>query len=308
MLYQNLDERQTAMITSAFLMVNPPAQSSRPQKEVPPLEAYLRDLLLTRLEPDAKSVSFVSNQIQRMPWSDPGIECGALVTKYMLKACRRGRYKTTKAVAALAVNLKRSKPEVTARLIDDVLEEIEWFICHPSFRDNQRTLVCARLLGELYCEGALPSSILFDAVHHIINCGHSIPDALRQASKNQEIFLPRGNVSKTILEDEEMEDEENSDQEIEMEKNKQPVVIPVSPFSKFDPRVPSDIDPPMAAFRIKLVCTILETASPHIVSSSNKMKLEFCLASLQRYLFTKKLLPTDGKSIGFFMSVAWLLR
>lgn len=286
-----------AMITSAFLMVNPPAQNSRPQKEVPPLELYLRDLLLTRLEPNDKSVSFVSKQIQRMPWSDPGIDCGALVTKYMLKACRRGRYKATKAIAALAVNLKRSKPEVTARLIDDVLEEIQWFICHPSFRDHQRTLVCARLLGELYCEGAIPSSILFDEVHHIINFGHDIPDALRQASVNQKLFLPRGNVSKTIHEDEEMEDEENEEQDNEMEKNQQPVVIPVSLYSKYDPRVPCDIDPPMAAFRIKLVCTILETASKHIVSASNKTKLEFCLALLQRYLFTKKMLPTDGKCL-----------
>ena len=289
------------MIMSAFLMVNPPAQNIRPQKEVSPLEAYLRDLLLTRLEPNDKSISFVSKQIQRMPWSDPGIDCGALVTKYMLKACRRGRYKATKAIAALAVDLKRSKPEVTARLIDDVLEEIQWFICHPSVRDHQRTLVCARLLGELYCEGAIPSSILFDEVNHIINFGHDIPDALRQASTNQELFLPRGDVSKTINEDEELEDEEKSDQEIEKEKNQQPVVIPVALFSKYDPRVPSDTDPPLAAFRIKLVYTILETASTHIVSSSNKTKLEFCLASLQRYLFTKKLLPTDGKSRHVFI-------
>ena len=301
MLTQNLDERQTAMITSAFLMVNPPAQNGRPQKEVPPLDAYLRDLLLTRLEPNDKSVSFVSKQIQRMPWSDPGIDCGALVTKYMMKACRRGRYKATKAIAALAVNLKRSKPEVTARLIDDVLEEIQWFICHPSFRDHQRTLVCARLLGELYCEGAMPSSIIFDEVHHILNFGHDIPDALRQASANQEIFLPRGKVSKTIHEDEELDDEENEEHEDEGKEDQQPVVIPVSLFSKYDPRVPSDIDPPMAVFRIKLVCTILETASEYIVSSSNKTKLEFCLASLQRYLFTKKLLPTDGKSIMLFI-------
>lgn len=283
-------------------MVNPPPQASRPTKEVPPLEAYLRYLLLTRLETDDKSVSFVSKQIQRFPWSDPGIECGSLVTKFMLKACRRGRYKATKAIALLATSLKRSKPEVTARLIDDVLEEIQWFISHPSFRDHQRTLVCARLLGELYCAAAIPSSLLFDEVHHILDYDHDIPDALRKASENQELFAPRGNVSQTIIE----EDEEDDKDEVEgdgrdgkegEEQNQQPQVVPISSFSKFDPRVPSGVDPPMSVFRIKLVTTILDTASSHIVTMNNKPKLEYALASLQRYLFTKTSLPSDGKSL-----------
>ena len=123
---RNLEERHVAQIASALLVVNPPPQASRPTKEVPPLEAYLRHLLLTSLEANEKSVSFVSKQIQRMPWTDPGIYCGALVTKYMLKACRRGRYKATKAIAMLAAKLRRDKPEVPARLIDDLLEEIQW--------------------------------------------------------------------------------------------------------------------------------------------------------------------------------------
>jgi regulator of nonsense transcripts 2 len=92
-----------------------------------------------------------------------------------------------------------------------------------------------------------------------------------------------------------LEDEEEAEQENEKGKHKQPLVVSVSPFSKHDPRVPSDIDPPMAVFRIKLVCTILETACAHIVTANNKAKLEFALASLQRYLFTKTSLPTDGE-------------
>lgn len=294
-----------AAITSAFLMVNPPPQKTKPDKEVPPLEAYLRYLLLTRLEANDKSVSFVSKQIQRMPWSDPGIECGALVSKYMLKACRRGRYKATKAIALLAANLKRTKPEVCARLIDDVLEEIQWFISHPSFRDHQRTLVCARLLGELYNSAAIPSSVLFDEVHHILDYDHDISDALRDASENQELFAPRENVSEMVIEEED-EEEENDDGEEggegrdekedgEETRNQQPRVVPISSFSKYDPRVLSSIDPPMAVFRIKLVCTILETASSHIATFNNRPKLEYALAALQRYLFIKTSLPSDGK-------------
>mmetsp|Transcript_11835 Transcript_11835/g.21352 ORF Transcript_11835/g.21352 Transcript_11835/m.21352 type:complete len:659 (+) Transcript_11835:108-2084(+) len=281
------------MITSAFLMVNPPPQTSRPTKEVSPLEAYLRYLLMTRLEADEKSVSFASKQIQRMPWSDPGTDCGAIVCKYMLKACRKGRYKATKAIASLAANLKRSKPEVPARLIDDVLEEIQWFMVHPNFRDHQRTLVCARVLGELFNAAAIPSSIVFDEISHVLDFGHDIPNALRQASNNQGLFAPHGNISQIIHEDEELEEEEEDETKDQEDTESQPQVVSISPLSKYDPRVPCDIDPPTAVFRIKLVCTILETASSHIVTVNNKAKLEFALASLQRYLFTKKSLPSD---------------
>ena len=54
-----------AMINSAFFMVNPPKRDAQPTKEVPPLEAYLRFLLASKLEADEKSVAFVSKQIQR---------------------------------------------------------------------------------------------------------------------------------------------------------------------------------------------------------------------------------------------------
>ena len=298
---RNLDERSIAMINSAFFMVNPPPQSSRLVKQVPPLEAYLRYLLASTLEEDDKSVSFVSKQIQRLPWSDPSIDCGGLVCKFMLKACRRGRYKSTKAVASLVANLKRCKPEVASRLIDAILEDIDSFLENPNFRDNQRTIVCARLFGELYCSGVLPSSIIFEQIDHILNFQHDIPDALRDVSQN-EMFAPRGKVSQTILEDEELEEE---DDDYDEKENVEPTAVPVSRFSKYDPRVVSQTDPPNAVFRIKLVCTILDTISSQ-VTASNKSKVDLALASLQRYLFTKTSLPSDGKCVSLFFSAATL--
>ena len=171
---------------------------------------------------------------------------------------------------------------------------------HPNFRDHQRTLVCARLFGELYRAAVIPSSVVFDEIHHILNYGHDIPDALRHASENQELFAPKGKISQTILEDEELEEEdedgeERDEKEEEEDRNQQPQVVSVSSFSKYDPRVPSEIDPPTAAFRIKLVCTILETACSSLVTVVNKSKLDFALTSLQRYLFTKTSLPSDGE-------------
>jgi len=62
----------------------------------------------------------------------------------------------------VASNLRRASPEVPARLIDTLLEEIHLFMEIPNFRDHQRTLVCARLFGELYCAAAIPSSVIFE--------------------------------------------------------------------------------------------------------------------------------------------------
>eukprot|EP00804_Cyclotella_cryptica_P010576 CCRYP_021015-RD/>CCRYP_021015-RD protein AED:0.06 eAED:0.06 QI:166/1/1/1/0.87/0.88/9/1431/1142 len=284
---RNLDERHVAMINSAFFMVNPPRKATQPAKKISPLEGYLRHLMTSRLDADDKSVLFVSKQIQRLPWSDPGVDCGALVSKYMMKACRKGRYKSTKAVALLAANLKRNKPEIAARLIDSVVEEIQWFLEHPHFRDHQRTLVCARIFGELYCSGVIPSSAVFEMMHHVLNFGHEIPDALRQVTESQESFAPRGKVTQTIHEDEELAD----GQEKNAEEGK--TIVPVSRFSAHDPRVFCHGDPPTVAFRIKLVTTILDTVSSLIVTTSNKTKIEFILASLQRYLFVKNSLPSD---------------
>ena len=167
-------------------MVTPPANPIRKQtKALPPLEAYLKHLLIVRLKPESDIISFVSKQLQRLPWSDPQMDCGSLVCKYMLKACRKGRYMATKAVADVAATLRRARPEISSRLIDAALEELQWFMEHPNFRDQQRILVIARLLGELHNAALVPTSLIFDQLHHFIDFGHQIPEALREVSEKQ---------------------------------------------------------------------------------------------------------------------------
>ena len=292
-------------------MVSPPQSPTQKQiKILPPLEAYLKHLLMVSLEPDANSVSFASKQILRFPWSDPAVECGALVVKYMLKACRRGRYKAVASVAAIAANLRRSKPEVLTRLIDSVLEELQWFMDRPSFRDQQRTVMFSRLLGELHRTSLVPSSVIFEQLYRFLNFGHEIPNALREASKRYKAdasgddsptsanagttvspFLASGgDIRQTIDEDEELDDDEVAAQEIPEE----PTIVAVSSHSKYDPRVPCPVDPLTSAFRIKLVCTVLETVGPIVATGGgNRSKLEGFLAAFQRYLFTKSFLPAE---------------
>ena len=81
-------------------MVLPPQVSTEKNiKVLTPHEAYLKNLLLVKLEPNDKTVAFVSKQILRYPWSDPSIDCGSMVVKYLLKACRKGRYNSITATS-----------------------------------------------------------------------------------------------------------------------------------------------------------------------------------------------------------------
>ena len=155
---RNMDERSCALLDSAFCVVEPPtddAAGRQRKRAPPPTEAYLKDLLCARLAPDAKTVGLVAKQLQRLPWYD------------------------------VAVALRRAKPEVAARLNAAALEETRRFLENPTFRDQQRLLVTARLLGELHNRVLVPTSVIFEQLYEFVNFGHDVPDALKEASERQ---------------------------------------------------------------------------------------------------------------------------
>lgn len=293
---KNLDERQGSLIKAAFYSVKPPQNGARRQrKEYPPLESYLRYLLLEKLEPTDAQISEVVKQLMRFPWNDPAARCGQLVSRIMLKACRKGRYKTIEAVAAVVASLRRrGAVEVSIRVVDSVIEELRWALEHPNFRDQQRTITYTRLLGELFCRAQVSGKLILEQLYEFINLGHEIPPALMEASKN---FKEAGQSARDLeskLPQTIAEDEEIGDGELESGHRVEPQEpVAVSEFSKYDPRVPSEVDPPPAAYRIKLVCTLLEVSSRSLVNKANLSALQGFLTALQRYLFTKPILPTE---------------
>jgi hypothetical protein len=305
---QNLDERLQSLLKSAFYNVKPPPNGLRKTvKEYPPLEAYLRHLLLVRLEATEPVVSMVTKQLVRMPWHDPSYQCGALVCKLMLKACRKGRYKTIEAVAAVAAKLRtqRAAGEVSIRLTDAVIEELRWALEHPNFRDQQRIVTYARLFGELHVSGQVSGTMVIDQLYQFINLSHLIPESLREASKaltaateseklsasKIPVYNSSGAVNQVIQEDEEMDDTELTTHIDETDEAVKPVAV--APYSIYDPRVPSSKDPPTSSYRITLVCTLLESAARSLITRSNLPRLRGFFAAFQRYLFTKTVLPTD---------------
>lgn len=262
----------------------------------------MRHLLIVELEPTDASISSVVKLLVRLPWSDPSYDCGNLVSRIMMKACRKGRYRTIYAIAAVTERLRtqRSAAEASVRLLDSVLEELRWALEHPDFRDQQRTLTYARLLGELYCLHHVNGQLILDQLYDFINIGHEIPDALRDASKQlvetgsdgpTSLLTANHNVTQTIQEDEELDDQDNQDEAKEEAAPPQPVAA--SAVSRYDPRVPSAADPPNSAYRVKLVCTTLEVVAKKILTRMNLPRVKGFLAAFQRYLFTKIALPAD---------------
>lgn len=298
---RHFDERSVELMKSAFYMVQPPQQKEkRNVKILSPIEAYLKELLLVRL--DKSNVSFVSKQILRFSWGDSCIDYGAVVVKYMLKTCRKGRYNSISAVASLVSNLKKPKPELLARLIDEVLEELQYIMEHPNIRDQQRALVYAKLLGELHSQTLVSSQAIFDQLYNFVNFDHEIPESLREASNqsidnsatiSSDLKSPLG-ISGAIVEDEEMDEDDAEDKDENEESIDQPQApVAVSVHSTYDPRVPSSLDPPHAVFRIKLICTLLDNCVSSLVTAANFSKFENFLAAFQRYVFIKNALPTD---------------
>ncbi|GKY98843.1 hypothetical protein MPSEU_000840300 [Mayamaea pseudoterrestris] len=306
---KNLDERSQSLIKAAMYSVNPlPAGPRKQAKEYPPLETYLRHLFLVDLDSSESSISSTVKQLLRLPWNDPSYDCAALVANLMLKACRKGRYKTIQAIASVAERIRahRSAGEVSVKLIDLVVEELRWGIEHPDFRDQQRVLMYARLLGELFCSSQISGQVLLQHLYDFINIGHEIPHALRQASKklvaaNGDMsvtelpplsgYKSATGISQTIQEDKELDDSElvTMDEAI----SAQPKPVAVSEHSVYDPRVPTPIDPPTSAYRIKLVCTLLDVAANLVVTRANLPRLKGFLAAFQRYLFIKSSLPVE---------------
>ena len=324
---KNLDDRSVALIDSALFMVSPPPAPSvrRLEKELPPLEAYMKYLLMVKLKDvvsnnaplprgsgkkgsksssDAQTttLSFIVKQIQRLPWTDPSQNCGAMLTKYMLKACRKGRYQTVGTIADVAAALKRFNPEIPTRLIDGVVEEIQWTMENPSLRDQQRAMVLVRLLGSLHMSNLIPTSLVFDQLYLFVNFGHEIPAELREASEKlteegdvgvsvaSNPAVLKAGASQTIHEDEELDEESNND---ETRDEQPPAPVAVSRHSRYDPRVPSSNDPPNSVLRIKLICTLLDSVAKNLVLRSNLPKLQRFLTAFQRYLYTKITLPVD---------------
>jgi len=304
---KNFDERTVAMLQSAFFMVDPPQRKAHKVSKVfPPLEAYVQYLFTVKLTADPSSISFVSKQLLRLPWNDPTARCGSLIGKHLLKALRRGRHGEKDAAFDIASLLKKSRREAIVRMLDFALEELQWSLENPSFRNQQRALGIARVLGNLHAVSLAPSPVVLDQLHGFINFGHEVTPAMKDANLKQQshshdrviasnIQAPRSRAA-IIPEDQEYGEQGGEGNEGFISVDEEILKpVPISPFASHDPRIPCVLDPPNSVLRVKLVCCLLEACGSSLVTHPNLPKLRYFYTCFQRYLFTKSALPVEVK-------------
>ncbi|NXU39879.1 RENT2 protein, partial [Drymodes brunneopygia] len=70
---------------------------------------------------------------------------------------------------------------------------------------------------------------------------------------------------------------------------------------------PSPLDPPEHLFRIRLVCTILDTCGQYFDRGSSKRKLDCFLVYFQRYVWWKKSLDVWTKDLPFPIDIDYMI-
>lgn len=175
-------------------------------------------------------------------------------------------------LAILAGALYRYHQAFVIGAIDDLLEHITIGLEQNDFRYNQRRISEVKYLGELYNYKMVDSPVIFDTLYRVVTFGHGTSAILNTSGLLTFVDL--------------------------MIKGGTP-----------RPGRLCELDPPDDFFRIRLVCTILETCGMCFDRGASKKKLDFFLTFFQvsylefssrmmanhwkYYLHTKASLPMD---------------
>ena len=284
------DLRMNALIVNALTYINPPPPAAKVVKVRPPMERYIKHIV-ENCDAGGRGVSGIKNftdRSRRLNWKDQSEKgAGNLLSRYIIKATYRGRYTAMSSIAA-GMKLMMNKgygDELKVRVVDGLLEKIQRGLEQPHFQDSMRVVAFCRMVGELMKSNVMGGNAFWDLADKLLNFGHDIPQKLREES------LKEGEEEeghRTKAEGGEGEEGEGGED--------QPAAkaVGVNKYATHDPRVPTPLDPPNNFMRIKLACTLIDSAAFVLCNvKANRDKLEKYLTHLQRYLFVKPSLPAD---------------
>lgn len=255
---QHVNARHQSLLEVAYFSVKPPERASKEKKVLTNLQKYARYLILEKLNTSNVNVDNVIKSLRRLPWNNQEENLQLYVVKYVMKSVRT-KISSAANIADCLSGLMKHCPNLVITIIDKALAEIERGLETPVKLETQRLLGVVRLMGELYNYSVIPDIVVFDLLYHIINHGHSNTDitTLKIAAPSQN--QPIARYEQSIL---------------------------------YDPRIPTDYDPPSEPLRVLMVCEILNTCGYYYVHGKHKRsKLSRFLLFFQRYLFTKSSLP-----------------
>ncbi|KAH9253965.1 hypothetical protein BASA81_008089 [Batrachochytrium salamandrivorans] len=242
------------------------ARARRPRGEV---EQYVRYLLLERLgrndlQPQQQRQRETRAQTLQRQTNDT--VCALLTlpwdTAYIecelavclaVLASSKSRVGSLPLVCLALAQLTKSYPNLSVLVQDRLLERVYAGLESNDSRLNQQRIGQARLLGQLVRQGLVKEHVYFDVLFACLHWGHE-----RAPTAAGTLACDFANAS------------------------------------HFHPSVPClPSDPPYDAFRVRLVCAALESASDRVILPANLGKLELFLTYLDRYVWTKAYFPLE---------------
>ncbi|CAO3569234.1 unnamed protein product [Mortierella alpina] len=228
----HLEPRFLLMIDNAYYQCNPPEQSTRQKREIPPIEQFIRKLLY--LDLCKKNVESTHKLLRKLDWNNKDIY--NLVVRLFSKVWKI-KFSNIHLMAILVNGLSRYHSDFSIAIVDSVVEEIKIGLEQNNFRHNQKRIAIVKFLGELYNYRMVDSPLIFSTLEALVSTGHD-----------------QGRAS---------------------------------------PDRPSPIDAPHDCFRIRLICTLLDTCGMCFDHGSSKIKLDSFLVLFQMYILAKESVPLE---------------
>jgi regulator of nonsense transcripts 2 len=241
----NFDSKYVFMIENAIYATNPPNITvSKPKKERPPLEQFIRKLMYQDLR--RSTTEQILKVLRKLNWDEPSIR---LVLQKVFCKIWKVKYSNIHLVTAMLAELSRFYPEFGILVVDHTMEIIRYGLETNLFKWNQKRISCIKYLGELYNYRMVDTALLFDTLYLLARFGHMNGLPLKSQ--------------------------------------------------------PCPIDRPNDFFRLRLICTLLDTCGSCFKKGSGAKKLDQFLVFLQVYLWSKEPMPMD---VEFFYteSLEWV--
>ncbi|EQL00432.1 nonsense-mediated mRNA decay factor (Upf2) [Ophiocordyceps sinensis CO18] len=167
---QHIGQPERMLIDNAVYYVDPPERPAIEQKERTPMELFVRKLLYSDLT--KRNYGKILKQIRRFHWEETDVV--AILEKVFSKP-GKVKYGNIHLLGILLSALHRYHPDFVVKVIDNVVESVNFGLEQNDFRFFQRRIAEVKYLGELYNYRMLEHPVIFDTMYKIMTFGYGGP-------------------------------------------------------------------------------------------------------------------------------------
>ncbi|GAA98251.1 uncharacterized protein L969DRAFT_342336 [Mixia osmundae IAM 14324] len=164
---QNLDQRQIAMLDSAYYQCDPPERAAIEHKQRSDMELFIRYLMYNLL--GRHTLEKVLKLLRKLDWNDELVHRKIFNT---FTKIWKVKFSQISLVAVLLYDMSKFHAEFTISVIDQVLENFRLGLDQNSFKQNQQRIATVKYLGELYVYRVVDSRVIFDVLWSLVTFGH----------------------------------------------------------------------------------------------------------------------------------------